>query len=484
MKENRTVIFPQSVVVPRKDEEGLSCSKSATVGFSLGAGVRDGDSSRLLCFKCSQWTIGGALVAVGVAGFWAMVLFWILWTQPGWITQHDGLRESRSFPPGKWVLTQVGPMDSTTFRETVDGWSVLPNWETLAPPNAIGTHWGLRGTFRQLHGENGPALHLREEGGCFFSTRLAENGALLIIERHGNEGSVTLGKQRLAEPIKRGAAYTLEFFAIRQRLVARVNCTVLEVGILESSRRGRASIADIGHEGYRDVMHVNLDGVAHEEALLLARVAPEATAVSPKLKMPEGKLATPVAAVSGHTLADFPAGQWRTVPYDPGSMPFLERIDNGWMTSPGAVSILPFKVKGHQWGIRVTFRHLHRAQVPELLLRASHESNFNAYLEDDGRTLVIQHFDRRATPQYRTLNEIALPKPVEPGRAYTLEFFAIGQVLIARCRDVMVEVDSAIPPQEGLASIYGIHFDHFRDVELINLDGMSEAAALEIARRR
>ncbi|MBB5040403.1 hypothetical protein [Prosthecobacter dejongeii] len=364
---------------------------------------------------------------------------------------------------------------------------------SLAPQNAQGSNWGLRASFAHLNDGAPPELWLRENGPFHYSAYLDENGKTLVIQRYENEGMlqrITLGKRWLPEPIKTGQAYRLEFFAIHQRLIARLDDHLLDIAVSDVPYRGYASIYGISRDAFQGVEHVNLDGMKHVEALNLAGVGDFTGPPQPALSetvIPGFAGASPatssrVEETEAAEFSHFPVGRWKAIPLNLKEMPFLKSRGNGWLTSSGVASTLPVGIKGTNWGLRVTFRHQHRAQVPELLLRSSHESNFNAYLEHGGKTLTIQRFDRQADERYQTLRQMDLPQAAEPGRAYTLEFFAIGQVLLARYRDVVMEVTTKNAPKAGQISIYGIHFDDFRDVEVMNLEGVAEENALQMAR--
>lgn len=437
-------------------------------------------------------------IAVGT-GFVALIAAGV-WSFGGVVGKNSSQEQSsreggwhRHFPKGKWAPVKISALDSPSYTESAYGWSRLPKWMALAPQNAQGSNWGLRASFAHLNEGAPPELWLREHGPFHYSAHLDEDGKALIIQRYENEGMlqrITLGKRWLPEPIKPGQAYQLEFFAIHQRLIARLDEQVLDIAIVEVPYRGYASIYGVSRDAFRGVEHVNLDGMLHAEALNLAGVG---DFIGP----PEPGESAAVSAASGGTrrgvfsieegtsaaeFSHFSVGQWKAIPLNLKEMPFLKSRGNGWLTSSGVASTLPVGIKGTNWGLRVTFRHQHRAQVPELLLRSSHESNFNAYLEHGGKTLTIQRFDRHADSRYQTLQQMDLPQAAQPGRAYTLEFFAVGQVLLARYRDVVMEVTTKSAPQAGQISIFGIHFDDFRDVEVMNLEGVPEATALQMAR--
>ena len=463
--------------------EGFSKQPSSVSQVTLDAKPRGQQRKRI--------ALGTGFVALVAAG---------LWSFGGVAGENPGLEQSsredgwhRRFPKGKWVPVKVSAQDSPSYTESADGWSRLPRWMSLAPQNAQGSNWGLRASFAHLNDGAPPELWLRENGPFRYSAHLDEDGHTLVIQRYENEGMlqrITLGKRRLPEPIKPGQAYHLEFFAIHQRLIARLDDQLLDIAALEVPYRGYASIYGVSRDAFRGVEHVNLDGVPHAEALNLVGVGdftgPPQPALSEAVSAASAEdkpgFFSQAEGMQAAEFSHFPLGQWKAIPVNLKEMPFLKSRGNGWLTSSGVASTLPVGIKGTNWGLRVTFRHQHRAQVPELLLRSSHESNFNAYLEHGGKTLTIQHFDRHADARYQTLRQIDLPQAAQPGRAYTLEFFAIGQVLLARYRDVVMEVTTKNTPQAGQISIYGIHFDDFRDVEVMNLEGVPEATALQMAR--
>lgn len=393
----------------------------------------------------------------------------------------------RTFEPGVWSPVTVGVEDSPTYSLDDEGWSRLPSWIAFTPQNARGTNWGVKATFRGEYRSACPELLLREDGLLNYNAYLDDGGAALTIQRCHNKAvkpHVTLAKVKLPKPILRGEPYTLEFYGIGRRIIARVNDLTVDLVVPEEPWRGRSAIYGIRNDAFRDVQHLRLDGLSELEALRLAGVA---DFIGPPRPAAGGDLAplepvAPLAKTEAPQPIAFPVGKWIRLPLDPLKMPFLKETDTGWFTAINGTSTLPTPVKGTNWGIRVTFRQRHRAQVPELILRSSSESNYNAYLENAGKTLTIQRFDAKANPRYKTLIQHRLPTPLVANAAYTLEFYAIGQHLIARRGNEWVEVETDIPSDVGLVSVYGIHFDHFRDVELINLESLSETEAMRLVK--
>lgn len=158
----------------------------------------------------------------------------------------------------------------------------------------------------------------------------------------------------------------------------------------------------------------------------------------------------------------------------------------GWYAMPGRRTLSAFSTPITHGGLRVELSgRLQRGQMPELLLREQATRNYNAYLDGDGRSLVIQRYDGTLPlghpERYRTLATLPLEKPVQAGSPYTLEFLAVGRRLIARVNGATLEVEAVDAPAAGIAELYNPSFDTFRRLERMNLDGLSEAEAVKAA---
>lgn len=397
----------------------------------------------------------------------------------------------RSFPAGKWAGVRVGLADSESLSATPDGWLRLPKWVAFSPINARGTNWGLRATFKGDHTDRVPELLLREDGTSNFNAYMDSGGGTLTVQQCVNDGArthYTLATHRLRQPVKKGTPYTLEFYAIGSRLIARLNGETLDFRVEDAPRSGRASVYGIKFDAYKDIQHLNLDGVPEAEALKLAGIGPGAVP-PPLIRRPEKGVAEPPPASpqkaptpAAATDPSFPPGVWTRLDERLATQPNLKSETGGWLLGVGPSTTLALASPGMNWGIRVTFK-VHGSATPELVLRSSSKSNFNAYVETSGtsagRMLTIQRYDSSATDRYRTLVRHRLDKLLEKGVPYTLEFFAVGHRLIARVAGETVTTLFEEPNEPGRTGIYGIQAASFKDVEVINLDPLHEADALK-----
>ena len=131
--------------------------------------------------------------------------------------------------------------------------------------------------------------------------------------------------------------------------------------------------------------------------------------------------------------------------------------------------------------MRATFRGQHVGKkMPELLLRDGESANYNAFLAGDGSAITIQRYNSSAENRYETLATRTLPQPIPPGTPYTLEFIAVGKSLRLRVGDAVLDA-STPEPTRGRGVIYGADHDSFRDVQILNLDGLPEAEARRLA---
>lgn len=158
----------------------------------------------------------------------------------------------------------------------------------------------------------------------------------------------------------------------------------------------------------------------------------------------------------------------------------MKLAGDGWWKVETGKHLQPSYSAGIDWGLRATFRGLHQGtKVPEITLRETGETNYNAFLQGDGTAIMIQRFDANAVTRYQTIAKRELAVPIPPGTPYTLEFIVLGKRLRLRLGDELLEVAAPAAPTKGRGAIYGAGYDQLRDIEVLNLDGLSEAEALK-----
>ena len=187
------------------------------------------------------------------------------------------------------------------------------------------------------------------------------------------------------------------------------------------------------------------------------------------------------------TAGIFPVGQWTRVP--PEALREKERVTDaeGWTILPPSRKRTEIPgAKGRNWGLRVTFRNQPVGDhMPEIALRRN-DGSLSAQLYREGtKFVVLQHNDSlpKGDPtEYQQLGHALLTNAVPAGTPFTIEFIAVSTHLIARCNGATIRCEATPEgPTTGDIAIRGPGYDAFRDIEVLNLDTMSEAEAMKIA---
>ncbi len=181
----------------------------------------------------------------------------------------------------------------------------------------------------------------------------------------------------------------------------------------------------------------------------------------------------------------FPPGQWVDVISKIPASYQIQRLPDGWVKwSDGRTSWVPAGFNARNVGLRGRFKGdftTDNNTWPQLLLPTRADSVQLFIYEPGGNQMQIRHRTGKEWP--KTLAETPLQPRLDRGVPYTLEFFAIGQRLIARCngQTVTAEWDDSGDPRTGEVRFYALGKDLFRDLEVINLDGLPEAEARKAA---
>lgn len=181
---------------------------------------------------------------------------------------------------------------------------------------------------------------------------------------------------------------------------------------------------------------------------------------------------------------------WPLVKDSHGESLQVTRFDaNGSWMEPNAQSggtLLDPRARLRNAAVRATFRSGGDAFfLAQIVLRSTQQPPWKTYIlrlsQSGSSARVLFHDDgiSKDSSNERTLRDSRLEKPVLKGDSYTLEMACIGHRLIARCNGQLIAdiEDSAL--SEGT---HGIRSgEAFRDWEIMNLDGLSEAEALKLA---
>lgn len=430
------------------------------------------------------------LLTLAASGVWRLGDFSSTATQPP-ATLPRELGWYRDFPPGQWAPVSASLADSESLTVTSDGWQRLPRWIAFSPANARGTNWAVRATFKGDHEDRVPEILLRDDGTSNFNAYLDNGGRSLTVQQCANEGvrtHFTLATLPLKNPVVKGTPYTLEFAAIGSRLIARVNGETLDFLVEDEPHSGRASVYGIKYDAYRDIKHLNLDGISQEKALSLLGITADTPEPSlkrrPALGVSEvaGKIQPATTGKTDSALESSPpVGVWTRLDSQLATHPSIITDSEGWFLSRPPATVLPTPIKGMNWGIRATFKS-QTERPPELILRSSSQANFNAYLETGGRMLTIQRYESEAENRYQTLIRSRLTRTLPLDKPYTIAFYAIGPHLIAQIGDEIITAAFDKPHDPGRVSIYGIQTSAVRDVEVLNLDSLPLEEAFRLAK--
>lgn len=129
-------------------------------------------------------------------------------------------------------------------------------------------------------------------------------------------------------------------------------------------------------------------------------------------------------------------------------------------------------------GIRARFRGQRTGEdYPQMNLRGVEGSQpaFNLHIRN-GKVQI-----RKDQPGYPVLAEAPLREPLGSGKEYDMEFYAIGRQLIARVNGQVLNASTDEDPAPGHYNLFGSNWDYFRDAQVLNLDGLTEAEALKVA---
>jgi hypothetical protein len=182
----------------------------------------------------------------------------------------------------------------------------------------------------------------------------------------------------------------------------------------------------------------------------------------------------------------YPPGKWVKVWPNPEAIPGVRVTSDGWaiLKPPEKVLRVP-EAFGSNWAVRAQFRSGPKgSRLPKLILRHDKGLGYNASLDDRG-VLVLRRNDPAVPTGNIELNSMETVV-VQPEEEFVFTFAAIGQALMARVNGQSLSTQIEPPQNPSLAGAIRIHEVHttaFRDVEVMNLDGVPEAEALELFRQ-
>ncbi|MBK8038515.1 MAG: serine/threonine protein kinase [Verrucomicrobiaceae bacterium] len=390
--------------------------------------------------------------------------------------------KSSSFPPGQWVKPWKSLEDIPDVGIISEGWATLTASTAVAnPPGAQGRNWGIRvwlrgqtsGTFKSPH------LQLRHLEHAAYKVRVL-NGAVVISRVDGDKKpDVELKRTPLKMPAP-GQDCLLEFIAIGQTLHAKLNGEIVSLELPaneQPQRQGGVLIYGLNQQPFRDIEAINLDGLSETEALKLAGIAPE-----------------PSLSVSKSPAPAFPPGQW--------VKPFAQfsdihdnwtkagtTWDDGWIT-PGSgtnqsITLAAPNGSGKNWGVRARYRWAEHGTATLVLRRGgtAAANNVAAYeLRVDAKSTGFRRTQANGAGAAVNFTPQGEPAPVKltAGDEVLVEAFAIDGTLHGRVNGQAFQATSDGVLEQGSFEAASMQMS-YRDIEFINLDGLSEAEALKAA---
>jgi serine/threonine protein kinase len=204
---------------------------------------------------------------------------------------------------------------------------------------------------------------------------------------------------------------------------------------------------------------------------LQRRLSPPPTEAAAPIKTPA------MNAVSSKKL--YPRGQWIPVQLKPENTPGMQ-VNDGWiaLTPPEATLRIP-GASGSDWAIRARFRSM-GAKRPKFVLRHNQGYGYNAWLAR--KSLFLRRNDPAAPGGNVEIKSLSGVVP-RAGAEFVFTFAAVGQTLFGRVNDqsLTAQIDPPqVPPLAGQVRVFELDDSEFRDLAVMNLEGVTEAEALKL----
>lgn len=201
--------------------------------------------------------------------------------------------------------------------------------------------------------------------------------------------------------------------------------------------------------------------------------------------------APPLPSAQATTAPAYPPGQWVRVLAKLSDFPAETRTrltadaSGIWFTPGSQINAIELpQTVGKNWGIRAVFRRTGTSFSKLQLRKQGTQAGLRLYhfsLVESHGTTQIAHYDVHAFSDgttTRSLNSKTLA-PIPEGNEYTLEFIAIGPTLIGRINGQEANIVQDDSLEEG--RLGWVLREPFRNLEVMNLDGLSEAEARKAA---
>jgi hypothetical protein len=383
-----------------------------------------------------------------------------------------------AFPPGRWVkvFSKVEDLPASIQQQ------INPkNWDGWIPPQLINLpqelkrNYSVRARFRAAATPQEKSyISVRREHSDSVAS-LMTTGAEIVGQVRSASGIKYFLDAKNSKTVPAKGDYQVEFAVVGSQFVARLHPSVFRSAKADCPSEGPSRID--AKSAVRDIEVMNLDGLPEVEALKLLGVDGDGRSLAPQ---PGPTAPSPPTTVTDPGKTASPPGQWVKLNYEDFHEGIRSKlkVEDGWMSpilKPCSIIFPSDLIFSTNQGIRVRCKLSPDSPlIPEFKLRSS-KSDCLA-LSRSFRTLTdkISHSGTvsavLATGQFEWVGQ---PSEV------VVEFAAVNERVFARFDGRLSLVASDGRPEKGGVAIWNAQ-GPFRDIEVINLDGLPEAEALRL----
>jgi formylglycine-generating enzyme required for sulfatase activity/serine/threonine protein kinase len=411
-------------------------------------------------------------------------------------------KSSDKFPPGQWVklFTKAEDLPEDLRKAGVkfeDGWIRFGGVKRyLRVPSVLAGNYGIRLTFiRQAETNDttqGPAgISARLQPGDADGYNAVRQGGVYVCNlRVGGRDTRILGQPYPGIPPK-GAQGSIELAVIGNRLVGRAGDHLVAWLTNDRWREGAAKIS--GSEDIRDIEVINLDGLSEAEALRILGVDEKgndlrasAIAASPPPPLPAPSSNASHSDAGGAKSSDpkFPPGQWVKLFTKAEDLPEDLRkagakFEDGWIRLPEKPRRIYAAAGLTNFGLRArVLRSATATKSTTVFVRGGPYPSAAGYVLTFGKGVLYGGVRLESAPTGEPRWSVPEVLQSKMGDECTLEWSCVGNKLVGRVDEQFVRMfaDNTFPAGVGFFTGNA----DLRDIEVINLDGLSEAEALRI----
>ncbi|MDZ4401162.1 bifunctional serine/threonine-protein kinase/formylglycine-generating enzyme family protein [Prosthecobacter sp.] len=402
---------------------------------------------------------------------------------------------TQQFPPGQWVKiftkfedlpTNLRKPDSGVKFE--DGWIRFGNGirPTIEIPGGSRGNFGVRlhSIRKGVTASAGDTIVLRRQSGSHY--QITFTGGVLSCQRPASGQYANIFTAMPPAAPSPGQEYALEFAAVGERLIGRLGPAFVKVATNAQWKQGTSDLNFA--EPVRDIEVINLDGISEAEALKILGVDEKGNDLrkpaavvssSPSLPVPARNASRSDAGGSASS-EKFPPGQWVKVFAKFEDLPAqFQKAGSGVRLNDGKLEV---DSTSTYLGLALAAGNIKNCAVRATIASDS----FGLRMRDDpaGNDFYLFKAVSIEIGQRVTNGQPAdLPRLVSfaapPKTEQQWEFGAVGEMLVTRRSGNIIgfAIDARIKSGPVLlANFKGT----IRDIEVINLDGLSEAEALRI----